>query len=35
MVGAVAMHIRAGDNIKKAFPALTVLTLSAIAAVLA
>ena len=33
MVGAIAMHIRAGDRPKKALPASTILVLSVLAAV--
>ena len=33
MVGAVAMHVRAGDRPKKALPASTILVLSLVAAI--
>lgn len=32
MVGAIGMHVKVGDPIKKSLPALTVLSLSAISA---
>ena len=34
MVGAVAMHIKVGDPVKRYLPALTVLSLSSVAAIL-
>jgi len=34
MLGAIAMHIKVGDQVKRYLPALSVLTLSTIAAVL-
>ena len=35
MLGAVGMHVRVGDPVKRALPAVTVLTLSTVAAALA
>ena len=35
MVGAVGMHVKVGDPLKRSAPALTVLTLSSVAALLA
>ena len=34
MVGAIAMHVRAGDPVKRYLPALTVFSLSTVSAVL-